>query len=254
MFKQLMSFLVIAGFVLAMAPAAQALTLSDSWDGDYRIIFVTLGEHGAKDIAIGPYNTFVSDQAGLAASTQTSGLSTTWTAVGSTTGTSARENTATTGAGTDIHIYTPSTTAGDYTLVAESYTDLWDGSILAAIQFGDGSLTNETDVWTGTKFNGVQDDYSGDASGPLGTSEGGSNTGPNRNIALGRASRTNNGWIKAGNNHDGEGDNGRTYMNHFMGMSGVITPGSANAVPEPATATLALLGLGGLMMRRRRQA
>jgi hypothetical protein len=34
----------------------------------------------------------------------------------------------------------------------------------------------------------------------------------------------------------------------------VAAPGGGVSVPEPATATLALLGLGGLMMRRRRQA
>ena len=34
----------------------------------------------------------------------------------------------------------------------------------------------------------------------------------------------------------------------------VITPKADNAIPEPATATLAMLGLGGLLMRRRRRA
>jgi len=120
MFKQMMSLLVVAVLVFALAPAAQAVILSDGHEGDYRIIFVTLGMHGAKDIPIGPYNTFVDDEAGLAASTETVGFATDWTAVGSTTGTSARVNTSTTGAGTDIHIYTPSGTAGEYSLVATS--------------------------------------------------------------------------------------------------------------------------------------
>jgi hypothetical protein len=37
-------------------------------------------------------------------------------------------------------------------------------------------------------------------------------------------------------------------------ISAVSGGGGGNAVPEPATATLAMLGLGGLMMRRRRNA
>ena len=43
----------------------------------------------------------------------------------------------------------------------------------------------------------------------------------------------------------------------FLAVTGLewsFVTADANAVPEPATATLVLLGLGGLMMRRRRQA
>jgi hypothetical protein len=42
--------------------------------------------------------------------------------------------------------------------------------------------------------------------------------------------------------------------NNFVGLNEVQFFRASNAVPEPATATLALLGLGGLMMRRRRNA
>ncbi|NQT38760.1 MAG: hypothetical protein HQ581_14795, partial [Planctomycetes bacterium] len=69
----------------AAGPPSSTVILSDGHTGDYRIIFATLGTHGAKDIAIGPYNTFVDTEAGLAASTETVGLATDWTAVGSTT-------------------------------------------------------------------------------------------------------------------------------------------------------------------------
>jgi len=40
----------------------------------------------------------------------------------------------------------------------------------------------------------------------------------------------------------------------FFDVTGVELSGGGNAVPEPATATLAMLGLGGLMMRRRHNA
>jgi hypothetical protein len=45
-------------------------------------------------------------------------------------------------------------------------------------------------------------------------------------------------------------------QNGYVGYTELDVIGTAggNAVPEPATATLALLGLGGLMMRRRRNA
>jgi hypothetical protein len=224
--------IAVAGLVLALAPTAQAVTLSDGHTGDYRIIFVTLGEHGAKDIAIGPYNTFVSDQAGLAASTQTSGHSTTWTAVASTTGTSAREASLTTGAGTDIHIYTPQG-ADLYELVATSYDDLWDSSILTGIHYGDGTEagdgTGGDRIWTGSKADGTQDDWTVDASGPLGTGLGGSNTGTSPYITTARGGYTNGRWIAGPNDHDGESNNGNTFTRSLMGMSGVITN-----VPEPS--------------------
>ena len=214
-------------------PAQPQVTLSDGHSGDYRIIFVTLEKHGAKDILIGPYNTFVDTQAKLPGSTETKDFVTTWTAVGSTKLTSAAVNTSTTGAGTGIHIYTPSGTPGTYTLVAVNYTDLWDGSILAGIQFGDGSLTSATGCWTGTKWDGEPDDYTGDPSGPLGTGLGGSDTGVNANISIGNESRINNGWIKAGNSHDGETAGGSTAERYFMGMSGVISPAGGTPFNQP---------------------
>lgn len=257
--KKLFTLLAVAGLVFASAPIAQAAPiLSDGHEGDYRIIFQTLGTHGAKDTTIGPYNTFVTTEAGLAGSTQTKDLSTTWTTVGSTSLTdTARVNTGTTATGdNNIHIYTPSATLGTYTLVATNYDDLWDGSIATGIRYADGTesnpgLTNAGthQIWTGSLSNGAAYTGGGGGVGYLGSSLGGSGASA-FNIALARGGYTNGGWIFGADSHDGEADNGSTYEKHFMGISGVIS--ATAAVPEPATATLALLGLGGLMMRRRR--
>ena len=234
----------------AFAPAAQAaVTLSDGHDGDYRIIFQTLGTHGAKDTTIGPYNTFVTTEAGLAGSTQTKDLSTTWTTVGSTSLTdTARVNTGTTATGdNNIHIYTPSATLGTYTLVATNYDDLWDGSIATGIRYADGTesnpgLTNDAthEIWTGSLSNGAAYTGGGDGNGYLGSGAAGNN------IALARGGYTTGGWIFGADGHDGTPDNGATYEKHFMGISAVI--------PEPATMSLLAIGGIGVLIRRKRRA
>ena len=222
----------------AFASSAQAAVLSDGHTGDYRIIFVTLGTKAATDQTIGLYNTFVNAQGNDVSSTQTASLSTTWSIVGSTAGTSAKVNTGTTGAGTGIHIYTPSAVPGEYTLIADSYAELWDNDgIAAALTFGDGTAATGS-MWTGTNTAGDSDNYSGDASGPLGSGANGSNDGANNNIAVAGSGRTDHGWIKAGN------AGGDTNSLHMLGMSGVI--------PEPSS--MSLLALGGLALLRRRRA
>jgi hypothetical protein len=253
--KKLFTLLAVAGLVLASAPAAQAAPiLSDGHEGDYRIIFVTNDTFGAQDITIGPYNTFVSDQAAMAGSMETIDFSTTWTAVGSTggnTGVDAIDNTSTTGAGTDIHIYTPTTTAGTYQLVATSYTDLWNAAnvdLLAPIHYGDGDDSKPVinagsdQIWTGTESDGTARPIGGDGS-YLGSGEWGDDTAAN--ITLSRGGVIDAGWIEGPSDHDGFRDNQRVYDKHFMGISDVITPGGANVVPEPTSIAIwTVIGLG----------
>ena len=235
--KKMITLLAVLGMALALAPAAQAqVTLSDGHPGDYRIIFVTLGEYGAKSQVIGDYNTFVDDQAALVGSTETKDLVTTWTALGSTGTTSARTNTGTTGAGDDIHIYTPTPTSGTYQLVATSYTDLWDGSILTPIHFGDGTEAGvvggaQEQVWTGTESDGTIRPVGGDGSYLGSGAIAGGGDGTAAYITLARGGYTDGNWIEGPSDHDGHPDGGRTYTKHFMSMSGVMNPGGAT----PAT-------------------
>ena len=229
----------------AFASSAQAAVLSDGHTGDYRIIFVTLGDTLAQDTGIAFYNSFVSTQAGLAGSTQTKDLATTWTAVGSTLLTSAKVNTGTDSGGADIHIYTPSATLGTYTLVATSYTDLWDSSIATGVRYGDGTVSSQAtggggdQIWTGTNSNGST--ATGGDGQYLGSGDNGDNLPPSRYIRGTRGGLTDGNWISGISDHD-------LQTKNMMAMSGVIT----EAVPEPSS--MSLLALGGLALLRRRRA
>jgi hypothetical protein len=223
-------FTAIAAAAAFASTAQAAVTLSDGHTGDYRIIFTTIEKTAATETGIDYYNTFVSDQAVLAGSTQTKDLATTWTAIGSTKLKSAVDNTASTvGTGTGIHLYTPTTTADSYQLVATSYTDLWDGSSLDAITYGDG--TTSTFAWFGSNSDGT-----GRVPTDDGTYLGG---GPN-----GDGTGANIAGISAG--YSGSWDpwsNSDTTLHEMMGMSGVI--------PEPTT--MSVLAIGGLALLRRRK-
>ena len=233
-------FTAIAAAAAFASSAQAAVVLSDGHDGDYRVIFVTLGTKAATDQTIGLYNSFVDAQGNDVSSTQTASLNTTWTTVGSTAGTSAKVNTVTSSGGADIHIYTPSAVSGEYTLIADSYAELWDNDgIAVALTFGDGTAATGN-IWTGTNTSGDSDNYTGDPSGPLGTGANGANTGTNANIAVGGGGRTDHGWIKGGNT------GGDTATFSMLGMSEVLT------IPEPSS--MSLLALGGLALLRRRRA
>ena len=241
----------------ALAPTAQAdITLSDSWTGDYRILYETVGRENQNGSlgGAGGVNAFVSTDANSAASTMTKDLGiTTWYAVASFIAEAdARTNTLTTGSGTDIHIYTTTATLDTYQLVATSYDALWNAAsvdLLTGIRMGDGAaagsdggFTNK--IWTGTKSDG--------------TAEGdGTFTTPQDPNALGSAplidgnnmrftnafGATNGTWIQGNTVNDQGDDRG---MFHYYGISSVVV------IPEPSS--MSLLALGGLALLRRRRA
>ena len=215
----------------------------------YRLIFVSSTFRDASSFNIADYNTHVQNAANAA------GLgSVTWNAVASTNAgegggaltIDARDNTGTnftiTPVGTSIFLI------DGVTKIADNYTDLWDGTIDAAVnrtelntpylppanspfgQFGG--------VWAGTTASGTNRGNGPSPGGPL--------------AGLGRAIDTTSQWVRRAdiNPHN-------NAVLGFYAISDVLTipgAGGGDAIPEPATATLGLLVAGGLMLRRRRAA
>ena len=185
----------------------------------YRLMFTTSTERDATSINIADYNAFVSGVANGVG--ELAGLGTTWTAVASTGGVSARDNTGTQGvAGPPIYNLN-----GE--IVATDYGNLWNGDLDNALFYDEnGSLLSvlgsENHVWTGTSNIGA-------IQGPLGDA----------NVQYGFLNSTNSDWTQTNMFIANSIDN-RLYA-----MSGTLS-----AVPLPPAA--ALLGLPLVMLMRRR--
>ena len=220
--KTKITSLITAGMLGAtMASQAAVVTVPTGLNpGDtYRLVFLTSTTTVATSTSISTYNTFVNAAADL--NSDLDAIS--WTAMGSTATVNVRDNTGTTGAGTSIAIYT---VTGN--LVANGYTDLWDGFIANEItvdEQGDDNIV--TSAWTGSNGIGTT------SSNSLGLAT----------VRAGNPTREDvSGWWM---NRIG-GANNNSYS--MYAMSEVLTV----AVPEPSSA--ALLGLGGfaLIFRRRK--
>jgi hypothetical protein len=240
---------LVALSLLALPPAAQAATIAVSdplvttlglSQGDtFRMVFVTSTATNATSTNINTYNTFVTniakDLAGNTGSIVAQYVDWSWSVIGSTATVNAIDNTLTTwtdaAPGHPIFLV-----GGGSSKVADSYKDLWDGSILRTISLNEkgvaaGSGSNWR--WSGTASNGSSLPSDG-GQGPLGKVSSSWQTGPGA-----ATSSTNTNWIQR------EGDLA-TSSYRLLAMSGAIT-----VVPEPAT--LSMLALGGLAILRRRR-
>jgi hypothetical protein len=185
--------------------------------GQFIEVFVTSGTTTPTSSSIGTYDTFVQDTAAAVGGFTYYGTPLTWLDLGSTASTSAISR-------------LPSTSPALYLLngteVASSGAQLWSGGDLISYfnLTEQGVLPGITDrVWTGTNQYGQSD------SDPLGSSD----------VRTGIIGSIDNAWV------DGPADP-NFYSYHLYAFSNVLTVPSA-AVPEPASLTLMLVGLGGLV-------
>ncbi|GBL15072.1 hypothetical protein MTo_02382 [Microcystis aeruginosa NIES-1211] len=239
---------ILSGVALAAtlgtAGAAQAALVVVPTDllpgAQYRLVFVTAGTRDAASLDIGPYNTFVTNQAtggtpgiDTALDTALNGagfdLNTiTWKAIGSTESIDARDNTGTNPSSTGVPIYLI-----DGNRVANNNADFWDGSLQHRINLQPNDVTTSADfVWTGSSSNGTG--YDSSQLGGL----------YSQYVVVGRADQTTNQWITYSS---------PDYFSNYRlyAMSSMLTvPGNQPApvpVPEPAS-LLGYITLGGLML------
>lgn len=205
---------------LGILDSSTGLTAGDQ----YRLVFLSSTTTQATSADIATYNAFVQ---GLAT---TAGLGGTWNIIGSTLTVDARDNT---GTNPDNGIGVPIFRMDGMTAIALTNDDLWDGGIDAFINLDEnGDYFIDDRIFTGSETNGTSSGATGDTA--LGVPAGAGFNG----VQTGKQERTSGSWIKNFNMPE-------TGFHPVYAMSEPLT-----VVPEPAT--MLLLGLGGLVLRRRR--
>jgi len=214
--------LAIAIALLAFASAeAQSFQPAGVNPGDqFRYVFVTSTERDALSTSIADYNAFVNSAASNNA--MLAGIN--FNVIGSTEAVDAIDNTGTNAGGVDVPIFLI-----DDSQIATGNADLWDGVLLNPINLDENLNSVTGDVFTGSLTNGTDVNDFGFGSG-------------NNLVRRGFIGSTGNGWIF-------EAVTATGVSNNFYALSDPITV----AVPEPATASILILGAIGLLSRRRRQ-
>ena len=196
----------------------------------YRLAFITLPVYQAFETDIAVYNAWMQGEADAAGVGMGSGLGdgdTSWYVIGSTAAVAARDNTSTNpfvdGAGVPIYLT-------DGTKIADDNWDLWDGNIDNIINtLADGTVTpGHLWVYTGTNSDGTPAGGIMPGPGPLGS--------PDVQQGFGGSL---NEWIYT---LSGGGEPSPFPLGLYA-MSEVI----------PGPATMCLLGLGGLLLGRRKK-
>jgi len=207
--------------------------------GQYRLPFVTSGERQSDTSDIAVYNTYVSDAAN--AVPELFSLGTTWIAIASTSDVNARDNTDTlpsfAGGVLGFPIYRL-----DGIKIVDSYDDLWDGTLDAALQVDEQGTTltpalGSTIVWTGSRVESILEHGGLGPPDPPGVGD------RNGSFIAADSNWTNFNTVAS-----------PPHIARFSGISGVL---KAPAVPEPGSLlllsilTVVLLGYGVVRKRKR---
>ena len=226
MLKKVIIFAAVAGLVLALAPAAQAvpkytteaLTPDVLDPGDtFHLVFVTSTSRDATSALIADYNAFVAANG----STYVGVADIEWYAIGSTANKDAKDN-----AVVSAPVYLLDAT----TKVADDAADMWDGSIGTRLDLTElGTYLRDWDVMTGSAFTGTAKPglTLGDSSGY---------------VRVGYTDASDARWIDSWSGHP------TTHVKGFYALSEELT-----VIPEPASAALLLIGAPLLALRRRRR-
>ena len=163
-------------------------------DEPFRLAFVTSGMRNAESTDIADYNAFVSAAAN--AVPELAALNTEWYAIASTATTDARDNTGTAPPG-DVPVYLL-----NGTMLAESYDDLWDWSIVAPLDYTElcATVVGSNVIWTGTGGFGTADQALGVGNPTIGS----------------RTATINQEWVRFG-----AAD--MSALHRFYAISGVLT-------------------------------
>ena len=160
--KSIAAGLFLAVAALAMAAVASTATAAPitlpttlSPGDQYRLAFVTSTTRNATSTDIADYNDFVTDLVNDGSNPELVALGTTWKVIGSTSSISARDNTDTLpdfdGGSFGVPIFLLNNTK-----LADTYDDLWDGDIDAALAVDESGANNVAEaVFTGTSADGT---------------------------------------------------------------------------------------------------
>lgn len=231
--KTAFSLLAAVSFAgLSNAATIGQLGVLDSSTGlvagqQYRLAFVTSTGTPFTSSDIGFYNTFAQT---IATNANANYGTVSWKIIGSTQAVDARDNT---GTNPNISTGVPIFLMDGITKIADNNADLWDGSLDNALSLdenGAAATGNAGRVLTGSLADGTESDGSQYLGNPTQVRSGG-------------LANTNSLWMRIFT----ENPNGGLSSQAIYAMSDVLT-----VVPEPSS--LALLGLGGLMIARRRRA
>ena len=240
-FTTLVAVLLFAAFSVgakaSLIDAINGLNVGDK----YRVLFITTSRTNATSTDIADYDAIV--QIDAASGGLTSGLGLTWKALGSTTTVDARDHTASTPSADRIYIFN---TNGD--LLAESYDDLWDGSLAGQYIY---DQDGDTHTFCSFGFAKSMCAFTGTDSSGIATPGFQLGSGANR-VTGGFAVLTSYGlgsWMDVATYQ-----NGGINPAYALPLYALSAPAEVSAVPIPPALWLfgsGLLGLVGMARRKK---